>query len=80
MHTKSRETIVVIPNEQKLEVTFYCSDNQLTEAEKVKYMGLFIQVHDCHFEKKIPKSFAKNNGQVEEIVQKTVINAKGHLC
>jgi len=80
MHTKSKETIVVIPNEQKLEVTFYCSDNKLTEGEKVKYMGLFIQVHDCHFEKKIPKAFAKNVGQVEEIVQKTVINAKGHLC
>jgi hypothetical protein len=80
MHTKSRETIVVIPNEEKLEVTFYCSDNKLSEGEKIKYIELFIQVHDCQYEKKIPKSFAKNDGQVEEIVQKTVINAKGHLC
>jgi hypothetical protein len=80
MNTKSRETIVVIPNDNKLQATFYCSDNQLTEKEKRKFIELFIQVHDCHYEKKIPRSIVTNQNQVEELVQKTVINANGHLC
>lgn len=80
MNTKSRETIVVIPNEDKLEVTFYCSDSKLSEQEKLKFIGLFIQVHDCQYEKKIPRSLVKDQTQVEDVVQKTVINARGHLC
>ena len=80
MLTKSKETIVIIPNNNKVEVSFYCTDNQLTEKEKKKFIDLIIQLHDCHYEKKIPRSVINNNSEIEALVQKTVINAKGHLC
>lgn len=80
MQTKPRHTIVVIPNEKKLEVTYYTSDNKLREKEKKEYTDLIIQLHDCHSAIKIPKARVTDPDAVEAIVQKTVINARGHLC
>jgi hypothetical protein len=80
MRTKSRHTVVVIPNDKKLEVSYYCSDQKLKEKEKKSYTDLIIQLHDCHSAIKISKEKIKNPEEIEAIVQKTVINARGHLC
>ena len=80
MQTKPRHTVVVIPNDKKLEVSYYCSDLKLKEKEKKDFTDLIIQLHDCHSSIKIPKAKIKNPDVVEAIVQKTVINARGHLC
>lgn len=78
MQTKPRHTVVVIPNDKKLEVSYYCSDLKLKEKEKKNFTELVIQLHDCHSSIKIPK--AKDTHDIEALVQKTVINARGHLC
>ena len=70
----------MIPNEKKMEVSYYTSDLKLKEKEKKDFTDLIIQLHDCHSSIKIPKSKIKDPLQVEAIVQKTVINARGHLC
>ena len=80
MQTKPRHTVVVIPNEKKLEVSYYISDNKLKAKEKKDYTDLIIQLQDCHSSIKIPKARIKSENDVETIVQKTVINARGHLC
>lgn len=80
MQTKPKHTVVVIPNDKKLEVSYYCSDTKLKEKEKKDFMDLIIQLHDCHSSIKINKKKVKDPEHVEAIVQKTVINARGHLC
>ena len=80
MQTKQRHTIVIIPNEEKLSVSYYCSDKKIKEKEKEDFIELIIQLHDCHSVIKIPKAKAKNTDALENLVQRTVINAKGHLC
>ena len=80
MKTKPQHTVVVIPNDSKLEVSYYCSDTKLKEKEKKNFTDLIIQLHDCHSSIKIPKSKVNDPGDLEALVQKTVINAKGHLC
>ena len=78
MKTKTMHTVVVIPNNKKLEITYYCSDTKLQEKEN--FTNLVIQLHDCHALIKIPRSKINNADAIEAIVQKTVINARGHLC
>lgn len=80
MQTKPKHTVVVIPNDSKLEVSYYCSDNKLKANERTKFTDLVIQLHDCHSSIKIPKTKVNNADDLEAIVQKTVINARGHLC
>lgn len=80
MQTRPRHTIVVIPNEEKLDVSYYCTDKKITEKEKEEYVELIIQLHDCHSAIKIPKAKLKNSEALETLVHRTVINAKGHLC
>lgn len=80
MQTKPKHTIVVIPNEKRLEVSYYTSDTKLKQKEKKDFTDLIIQLHDCHSSIKIPKSKIKQPEDVEALVQKTVINARGHLC
>ena len=80
MQTKARHTVVTIPNDKKLEVSYYTSDGQLTEKEKKDFTDLIIQLQDCHSSIKIHRKKAKDPDDVEAIVQKTVINARGHLC
>ncbi len=79
MQTKSRHTVVIIPNEKKLAVSYYCSDLKLKEKEKKDFTNLVMQLYDCHSSIKIPRTKI-NAVDVEAIVQKTVINARGHLC
>ncbi len=80
MQTDPTNTVVAISNKKKLEVSYYCSDLKVKEKEKKDLIDLIIQLQDCHSSIKIPKSKVKEPGQVEAIVQKTVINARGHLC
>ncbi len=80
MQTKVKHTVVVIPNEEKLEVSYFCTDNKLKEKEKQKFTELIIQLHDCHCAKKIPKESLQDLKDIEALVQRTVINARGHLC
>ena len=79
MQTKQRHTVVTIPNDIKLEVSYYTSDRQLTEKEKKEFTDLIIQLHDCHSSVKIHRKKV-TYPELEAIVQKTVINARGHLC
>lgn len=80
MRTKARHTVVTIPNDKKLEVSYYTSDTKLKESEKKDYTDLIIQLQDCHSSIKINRKKIENPDDVEAIVQKTVINARGHLC
>ena len=80
MQTEPKNTVVIIPNDKKLEVSYYCSDRKLKEKEKHDYTDLIIQLQDCHSSIKIPKEKIKYPERVEAMVQKTVINARGHLC
>lgn len=80
MKTTPTQTVVVIPNNQKLEITYYCSNKKLREKEKEDYTNLIMQLHDCHTYIKIPRSKVKNPAAIEALVQKTIINARGHLC
>jgi len=80
MQTKSRHTVVIIPNEKKLAVSYYCSDLKLKEKEKKDFTNLVMQLYDCHSSIKILRTKIKDAEDVEAIVQKTVINARGHLC
>ena len=80
MKTIPMHTVVVIPNNKRLEISYYCSDTKLGEKEKENLTNLIIQLHDCHSSIKIPRSKIKNADAIEAIVQKTVINARGHLC
>ena len=80
MQPKSRNTIVLMPDDSHLEVIYYCTDGKLKEKEKEKLTQLFIQLHDCISTMKIEKSISKNKHELEHIVHAKVINAKGHLC
>lgn len=80
MQTKPRHTVVLISNNKKLEVSYYCSDKKIIEKEKKDFTDLIIQLHDCHSSVKIPKEKINYPNDIEAIVQKTVINARGHLC
>ena len=53
MQTKPYNTIVLMPNDMVLEVTYYCSDAKVDETEKLT--RLIIQLHDCICAIKIDK-------------------------
>ena len=72
MQTKPRHTVVVIPNDKKLEVSYYCSDLKLKEKEKKDFTDLIIQLHDCHSSIKISRSKVKDPGNVEAIASGTL--------
>ncbi len=80
MKTSSKHLIVDMPDQSRLDVTYYCSDARLAEDEKEKYTELILQLHDCHCRKKVLKDVVSKRNEVEHIVERTVINAKGHLC
>ena len=80
MKTIPMHTVVVIPNNKKLEISYYCSDTKLMQKEKEDFTNLIMQLHDCHSYIKIPRSKINNADAIEALVQKNVINARGHLC
>lgn len=80
MQTKSNTTHVVMPNDNRLEVAYYCTDSKLKENEKEKLTQLLIQLHDCICTMKIEKSISKKRSELERLVQNKVIHERGHLC
>ncbi len=80
METRTRKTIVLMPDDRLLEVSYYCSDSRLNENEKSAVTQLIIQLDDCNCSMKIDRLFSANKNTLERIVQNKVIHAKGHLC
>ncbi len=80
METGTYMTLVEMPNQSRLEVTYYCKDDKIKESEKEKLTQLFIQMDDCICIMKIEKSIIGNGSELERIVHNKVINEKGHLC
>ena len=80
MQTRSKNIHVLMPDDRILEVTYYCNDSKIPEPEIEKFTRLFIQLGDCISTIKIDKSICQNKKELEHIVQKKVINERGHLC
>ncbi|MEO6454490.1 MAG: hypothetical protein ABIN97_10475 [Ginsengibacter sp.] len=80
MQTILKYTVVVLPDNTNLEVSYFCSDKKIMEKEKKSFTYLIVQLYDCHCSYKVNKELLKDDRLLEAIVQKTVINAKGHLC
>lgn len=80
MPLKSYSTIVIMPDNSRLEVDYYCMDKKLSEEEKQSTTELFIQLHDCICTMKVEKTVCKDEQVLERIVHNKVLNTKGHLC
>jgi hypothetical protein len=80
MQTRSKNIHVQMPDERILEVFYYCNDSKIPESEIGKFTKLFIQLDDCITTIKIEKSICQNTKELEHIVQRKVINERGHLC
>lgn len=80
METVDFMTLVEMPDNTRLEVTYYCKDNNLKDDEKKKFTQLYIQLHDCICSMKIAKSVVGNAREMERIVHNKVISERGHLC
>lgn len=80
MYTKPRHTIVILPDANIVEVTYYCNDTRLKQEEKANHTKLFIQLDDCICTMMINKNFLRENYLIESIVHDKVIYEKGDLC
>lgn len=80
MPVKSYTTVVTMPDNSSLEVTYYCMNNKLSAPEKENHTQLFIQLHNCICTIKIEKNICSNPAHLEKIVHNKVINTRGHLC
>ncbi|HSV11623.1 MAG TPA: hypothetical protein VLI68_12670 [Hanamia sp.] len=80
METRTRNTIVFMPDDSLLEVSYYCSDAILNDDEKMAVTQLVIQLDDCICSLKIDRSFLRNKNTLEQMVHQKVINERGHLC
>lgn len=80
MQTRSKNIHVLLPDDSIREVSYYCSDSNLPEAETETFTKLFIQLDDCITSMKIERSICQNRKELEHIVQRKVINERGHLC
>ena len=80
MPVKTYSTIVIMPDNSRIEVDYYCMDAKMSEKEKRNQTELFIQLHDCICTLKIEKSICEDANQLERIVHNKVIHTKGHLC
>jgi len=73
-------TVVLLPDENRLEVVYYYLDDKPEENQNEKLTRLFIQMHDCICIMQIEKSIIRKENELERIVQNKVINERGHLC
>jgi hypothetical protein len=78
MPAKSNITIVVMPDDSRLEVSYYFMNAK--PKTKEKQAQLFIQLHDCICILEIEKTICSQPGRLEKIVHNKVINTKEHLC
>ena len=80
MRTRSKNIHVLMPDNRILEVSYYCSDSKIDEKELETFTRLFIQLDNCITTLKIERSICQNKKELEHIVQRKVVNEKGHLC
>lgn len=80
MRTRIKNAHVLMPDDRILEVTYYCSDAKIPETDISMFTRLYIQLDDCITSLKIERSICQNKKELEHIVQKKVINERGHLC
>lgn len=80
MPVKSYSTLVIMPDNSTLEVSYYCMDKKLSEKERENQTQLYIQLHDCICSISIERSICKQPEVLERIVHNKVLNTKGHLC
>ena len=80
METRTRNTIVLMPDDSFVEVSYYCSDARLDEKQRSEITQLMIQLDDCLCSINIDRTFLTNTNTLERIVHNKVVNAKGHLC
>jgi hypothetical protein len=73
-------SVIAMPNNDMLDVFYYCTDKKLEAEEKKNYTELIIQLHDCICKMKIQKALAKDADALEKMVHNKVINTKGHIC
>src|ERR1700752_3733312 len=78
MQTKANTIFVLMPDNTRLEVSYYCK--KISAGSKQKETELIIQLHDFVLKGKIEDSIFEQPQQLEHLVHKKVINAKGHLC
>lgn len=71
---------VLMPDDSKTEVTYYCSDEKLSLKDRLKFTQLYIQLHDCICLEKIERAVSTKLHELETIVHNRVIGARGHLC
>jgi hypothetical protein len=77
---KQTHSVIIMPNDEKLDVFYYCTDNKLKDSEKKNLTELIIQLHDCSCRMRIHKALAKDADALETMVHNKVINTKGHIC
>ncbi len=80
MQTRSKNIHVLMPDERIIEVSYYCNDSKIPDSEIEKFTKLYIQLDDCICTLKIERSICRNKKELEHIVQKKVVNERGHLC
>ena len=77
MADKSYNTVVIMPDNSRLEVHYYCKNDKLKSSKRTK---LFIQLHDCICTLDIESSLRDKPSALESLVHNKVINTRGHLC
>ena len=80
MQTKATHTIVILPDANIVEVSYYCDDKRLKQEEKAFNTKLFIQLDDCTCTMTVEKDCLKKKYLIESIVHDKVIFEKGNLC
>jgi hypothetical protein len=80
MQTSTKNIHVLMPDGKILEVRYYCNDSKIPSGEIEKFTKVIIQLDDCITSLKIEKSICQNKKELEHLVQKKVINERGHLC
>lgn len=80
MPVRSYSTLVTMPDNSALEVSYYCMDNKLSEKEREKQTQLYIQLQDCICSIQIERSICKQPDALERIVHNKVLNTRGYLC
>jgi hypothetical protein len=78
MQNQSGRIIVVIPNDEKIEVSYYCDDKEVNSGGAKSFSNVFIQMDDCHTSIKISREKLSRRQLLEAAVERKVINSKGH--
>jgi len=80
MQKQPERTVVVTPDNKKIEVSFYCNDINPLKGDKKEFSDVIIQMEDCHTSIKVPLDITVRRKLLEAAVQKKVINDLEYLC